>query len=135
MHWRTVLNQLFNDVSLLIHLDRIDPAVAPFEVELLYRIAERRTHLRDASGQDVRKTNQHGRPHPASLEFFDERHQVDAGAFVSKRQDFDGSAIIHAKKAVTPTVEAVQLDAVLESPVFHRKILRCDRNVSILACS
>ena len=84
-----VLDQLLDHVALLVHLDRVDAAVAALVVVLRDRLLERAEQLLDARPQDVGEADQHRQVDPAAAQVVDERLQVDRERAGTGGRDLD----------------------------------------------
>ena len=71
-----VLDDLLNDLSLLIHLDRVNAGVVPFVAVFLDRIAERFVQNSKAIANDSVETQQHRNIQPSHLKSLDQFFQV-----------------------------------------------------------
>jgi hypothetical protein len=115
-----VLNDLFDDVALLIHLDRVHAAQAALVLVLPDRRLERARDAPHAARQDVGEPQEHGRAQPAALEVIDQVAQVDARLLAVARTDLDVSLRVDREEPGAPVADVVELETVGDGPAVHR---------------
>ena len=113
------VENFLDDVPLLIHLDRVNAAVAPLVVELLDGVRERLVDLADAMAEDVGEAEQDRELDAAFLELIDEFLEVDRLLGLLVRMDDDVALVVDGEVALAPVADAVGFVGVLDLPLRH----------------
>src|SRR5206468_9857222 len=112
---------LFHDVPLLVHLDRVDAAILALVFMLRDRVCKGFVKLADAVLEDVGETDQAGELDVAPAELIDELLEIDARLReFSARVDGDVAFIVDFKIAVPPVANAIKSCRVLHAPWTRR---------------
>src|ERR1019366_8759128 len=118
------IEDLFDDMALLIHLDRIDADVLALVAVLVDGILKRLGNFADAMTQNIGEAQQDRQLDAALLQLIDELFQVDGllGAFVG--MDRDMAFFVYAEIAFAPVLDLVDIHRVLDFPLvdeFHQE--------------
>src|SRR5208337_3910183 len=103
------LDDLFDDLALLVHFDRIHTSVAAAVPVLVDRALECAARAFHAARQDVGEANEERRAQAAALEVAYQLEQIDPAAPVSARADLDASRIVDREKTRAPALHEVEL--------------------------
>ena len=116
------LNDLFDDVRLLIDLDRVDAPPLPLVAALRDRVVETSRQRLDAACQDVGEADQHRAAQAAILEFGDELRQLDRGAVALARAHDEIAIRGNGKEVGAPDADLIEIRTLLGGPLAHRTI-------------
>ena len=119
------LEDLFDDVPLLIHLDRVHRRIAARIRELGSRLVEARRQGLDAGAKNVREAQQHRHRNALLLEIHGDVVQIDLvlRALLVRLYD-DVAARIDVEKAATPALDIIEGARGVDAPGCG---LRCRR--------
>ena len=111
------VEDLFDDVALLVDLDRIDADVVAGVVVFGDGGFEGFVNFADAMAQDIGEAQQDRQLNAAVLQLVDERLQVDGlvGAFVG--MDRDMALVVDAEVPLAPVLDFVDIKGVLDFPL------------------
>ena len=121
--WSAELDQFFDDVALLIDLDRVDASKGPPVVDLLDRLAEAATQSPHAAVEDVVEADQQRSAHTALPQVLDQLQQIDAPLVAGPRADGYVARIVDREKPRSPIQDVVEIEAVANRPIRHCAVL------------
>ena len=107
---------LFDDVPLLVHLDRVHAVVVAGVAVLGARFLERARDLGNAVLKDVREAEQEWRLNAASADLIDEVFEVDGPLGVLIGVDRNVTLFVDPEVSLTPVLDAVGFERVVEFP-------------------
>src|SRR5262249_30213931 len=114
------IDDLLDDLTQLVDLNRKNAAIFVFVIELSYRHLKRAVDRLDAVTQQVLKPNHQGETEISYACFVNYCQQVDAATIILQRSCLDVARAIHRKIALAPTIHIVCSDGRLEVPLsFH----------------
>ena len=110
-------DDLFDDVPLLIDLDRIHGGIAAGVTELFTRLLEAHGERLDARAQDVGEAQQHGQRDPLLFEIVRDLEQVDdpVRLFLVRAHD-DMPIVVDVEEAGAPAFDVVQRARRIDRP-------------------
>ena len=116
-------DDLFDDVALLVDLDRVDGRVAAGVAELLARLLEPRREVLDPRAQNVREAQQHRERDPLLLEIVRDLVQVHraVGAILVRPHD-DVPFVVHVEESGAPPLDSVQRSSGVDRPSAGRRV-------------
>ena len=115
-----VLEDLFDDLALLVHLDREHAAVLALVSVLLNGVLERAVNLAQAMFQNLAEANQNRRMDAAQNQLIHQFLQIDARASVLGRMNPQMPVRRRRRIALSPGVYIVELAASRDGPPFGR---------------
>ena len=110
---------LLHQVALLVHLDRVDPAVAAGVSVLKDGLLEGLGQRAHPGFEQVWKAQQQGHADATKLDVVAERLQIDPGSILAGGCDNQVAIVSDSKKLASPVGDAVELGAVLNAPTTH----------------
>src|SRR5262249_2063549 len=110
------VENLLDHVSLLVHLDRVDAAIAALVVEFIDGGLEGIVDLAHALPQDIREAEEDGELDAAGLQLIDQALQVDRLGWNFVRMDTDVAFVIEAKVDLSRKPDAVHFNGILDFP-------------------
>ena len=110
------IEHLLDDLTLLVHLDRIDAAVAPLVLVLRDGRLEGRVDVGDALAEDVLEADQDGQPDASELQVIDELLQVNRALGILRRVHADVAVRADGEVAFSPSIDLIQLGRVRNRP-------------------
>ena len=96
------LVDLFDDLTLLIDLDRIDAAVAALVLMLCDGAAEGGVNVAEPMLEDVGEANQHRKADASELKAVDQFLQVDRSRRFLRRMHLHVTGVVHRDIAIAP---------------------------------
>ena len=114
------VEDLLDDLALLVHLDRVDAAVAVLVLGLLDGVLERLVQLADAVPEDVGEAEEDRQLDAARLELVDQLLEIDVALAPLGRMDLEVAGLVDREVALAPVADAVGLDGVLNLPLLHQ---------------
>src|SRR5688500_15243813 len=118
---RAELHDLFDDVALLVHLDRIHGGVAALVAELLARMRKAIGQRVQAGAQDVREAQEDRELDPLLLEIVRELVQVQLPIrMIGVRPDDYVTALVDVEEPGAPAVDVVERLRGLDGPASRR---------------
>src|SRR5262249_51463865 len=118
-------DDLFDDVALLVDLDRIDGRVRAGVAELLARLLEARREILDARTEDVGESQQHRQRDPLLLEVvrdLEKVHRVVRTIFVRTHDDV--SRVVDVEEAGAPALDTIESAGRVDGPATGPRIAR-----------
>ena len=128
---RTELHDLFDDVALLIDLDRVDERVGAVVLEFLDRALERAAERLDAGAEDVAEAKQDRKSYALLGEIHRHVEQIELAIRVREIGTDDRvSLLVHVEIADAPAFDVVERARLIDAPRG-----RCDRRRTSLHSS
>ena len=120
----------FDDLPLLVDLDRVHAAVATLVLMLGDGVLKRGVDVAEAMFQDVSESDEHRKADAAELEAIDELLQVDGSGRILGRVDLHVTVVVDREVAVAPASHFIELAGVVHAPGARGRCGRrgCDRN-------
>ena len=112
-------DDLFDDVTLLIDLDREHAAVLPGVFVFVDRRSKTLIDVLDPIRQNVAKANQHGQFQSTGFEVLHEVVQVDILLVFVAGSHLDVARVVDAEVRISPAANLVQASAVLGGPLLR----------------
>ena len=122
------VEHLFDDLALLVDLDRVDAAVAALVLVLGDGGLEGRVNVAEAVLQDVGEADEHRQADAAELQAIDQLLEVDGLGRVLGRVHLHVTGGVDREVAVAPARHLVQLARVVHAPGARRRGGGCDRH-------
>ena len=129
------VQHFLDDLALLVHLDRVDAAVAALVLVLGDRALEGVVNLAEAVLEDVGEADQDRRAQAAQLQPVDQPLQVDAARRVLGRMDLQVPVLVDREVALAPAGHVVELGGFRRRPRRARRDSVRSRWRSLVMCS
>ncbi len=113
---RAVFDEFLDHVTLLVHLDRVDPAEPPLVVVLGDGGVEGAEELFDPELQDVGEADQKGEVAAPALQILDQFLEVDGALARSLGRHLDVARIVDGEEILAPSVHVIELGSVFDRP-------------------
>jgi hypothetical protein len=113
---RSVFDQLFDHVPLLVHLDRVDPAEPALVVVLGDGRVERSEQLLEPELQDVGESDEDGQVAAPALQVLDQFLQIDGPLPHALGGDLHVARVVDGEEVLAPSVHVVELGGVFDRP-------------------
>ena len=126
------IEDLFDDVPLLVDLDRVDAAVTTLILKLANGRAERIVDFADPVAEDIREPKQNGQLNAALLELIDQFLEVDRLRRVFVGMNGYVPLGVDSEIVLAPKANAVKFQRVIDLPRVGKSMFRSLRHSRIL---
>ena len=113
---RPVLDQFLDHVTLLVHLDRVDPAEASLVIVLGDGGVEGAEELLDAELQDVGEADEDGQVAAPALQILDQFLEIDGAFAGSLGRHLDVARFVDGEEVLAPPVHVIELGCIFDRP-------------------
>jgi hypothetical protein len=113
---------LVDDLLHLVAFDRVDPLVGPLVFVFPDGLVEGLVQLGDPRGEDLRKPDHQRRVGALPAQLLDNFEHIAAEVLIPGRVHFQMPFAVHSKEAITPFLDAVHRNGVLDGEILdgHR---------------